>query len=68
HYFQMYDQSALGRYDGENYNIGFVDVCNQPYEELAWAARNSHERVYKVALGEIPAVEEIPEYLPPLCY
>jgi hypothetical protein len=30
HYFQMYDQPALGRYDGENYNIGFLDVCQRP--------------------------------------
>lgn len=68
HYSQMYDPSALGRFDGENYEIGFVDVCNRPYEELAWAARQSHERVYRVALGEVPPVEELPEYLPSLCY
>jgi len=23
HWFTLYDQSALGRYDGENYNIAF---------------------------------------------
>ena len=34
HWFTLYDQSALGRFDGENYNIGFLDVCNRPYEEL----------------------------------
>ncbi len=32
HYFTLYDQSALGRFDGECYNIGFLDVCNRPYE------------------------------------
>ena len=30
HWFTMYDQSALGRFDGENYNIGFFDICNRP--------------------------------------
>ncbi len=64
HYFNIYDQSALGRFDGENYNIGFLDVCNRPYEPLAAAARRSHERLYAVAAGQIPPVEEQPEYLP----
>jgi hypothetical protein len=64
HYFQCYDQSALGRFDGENYNIGFLDVCNRPYEPLAGAARASHERVYQVALGQVEPFSEQPEYLP----
>lgn len=55
HYFTLYDQSALGRFDGENYNIGFVDVCNRPYEALGSAARESHERLYEVAADKTPA-------------
>jgi hypothetical protein len=51
HWFTLYDQSALGRFDGENYNIGFLDVCNRSYEPLASAARESHERLYEVAAG-----------------
>ena len=27
HYFQCYDQFVLGRFDGENYNIGLFDIC-----------------------------------------
>lgn len=64
HYFTMYDQSALGRFDGECYNIGFLDVCNRPYPELCAAARASHERVYAVATGELPPFDDAPEYLP----
>ena len=64
HYFQMYDQAALGRYDGENYNIGFVDVCGKAYAESAEAARVAHERMYRVAAGLEAATEEAPEYLP----
>ncbi|MFP4054138.1 MAG: hypothetical protein ACLFV7_09770 [Phycisphaerae bacterium] len=52
HYFQMYDQSALGRFDGENYNIGLLDVCHRPYEPLTAAARESHRRMYDVAAGK----------------
>lgn len=66
HYFTLYDQSALGRFDGENYNIGFLDVCNRPYEELAAAARITHERLYRIASGEEPPTRERPEYLPRL--
>lgn len=68
HYFQFYDQSALGRSDGENYNIGLLDVCNRPYEELAGAARASHERMYRVADGQTPPYADKPEYLPKLFY
>jgi len=66
HYFTLYDQSALGRFDGENYNIGFLDVCNRPYEPLAEAARQSHERLYAVAAGELKPFDDAPEYLPKL--
>lgn len=66
HYFTLYDQSALGRYDGENYNIGFLDVCNRPYEPLVSSARQSHERMYQIAEGTIRACEDAPQYYPPL--
>ena len=66
HYFTLYDESALGRFDGENWNIGFLDVCNRPYEALAAAARIAHERMYAVASGQADAYDEPPEYLPRL--
>jgi hypothetical protein len=64
HWFTLYDQSALGRFDGENWNIGFLDVCNRPYEEIGAAARASHERLYQVAQGEVKPYDDAPEYLP----
>jgi len=66
HHFTLYDQSALGRPDGENYNIGFLDVCNRPYEPLVAAARESHSRMYHLAAGEIEPYDDEPEYLPKL--
>ena len=33
HYFQLNDQPYLGRFDGENYNIGLVDVCCKEYSD-----------------------------------
>jgi hypothetical protein len=62
HWFTLYDQSALGRADGENYNIGFLDVCHRPYEELAAAARVTHRRLYAVADGSEPPFGENPQY------
>jgi hypothetical protein len=63
HYFILYDESALGRFDGENYNIGFLDVCNRPYEPMAKAARQTHERLYQVAAGDLAPFSDAPEYL-----
>ncbi len=68
HWFTLYDQSILGRSDGENYQIGFLDICNQPYEEISAAARASHERLYAVARGETQPFDQAPAYLPRLFY
>ena len=54
----------MDRFDGENYNIGFLDVCNRPYEALTQAARASHERLYPVAAGVQPPYNDEPVYLP----
>jgi hypothetical protein len=66
HWFTLYDQSALGRFDGENYNIGFLDICHRPYTELGNAAIASHERMYEVAAGRQQAFTDAPQYLPKL--
>jgi hypothetical protein len=66
HWFTMYDESALGRYDGENYNIGFFDVCNRPYDEIGRAAIATHERMYDVAAGKAEPFTAKLDYLPKL--
>lgn len=39
HWFQYIDEPVTGRwFDGENYNIGLVDVTDTPYPELIGAA------------------------------
>jgi hypothetical protein len=37
-WFQYYDQPTHGRYDGENFNFGLVDVHGRPYEALTAVA------------------------------
>jgi hypothetical protein len=60
HWFQWSDQPVLGRMDGENYNIGFVDVANRPYVELVRAARETHDRLAAVHAGKTPPFAERP--------
>jgi hypothetical protein len=66
HWFTLYDQSALGRFDGENYQIGFVDICNKPHEAICNAAIKSHEAIYQIADATIAPYDDVPEYLPKL--
>jgi hypothetical protein len=39
HWFQYGDQATTGRPDGENYQIGLLDVCDTPYPETIRAVR-----------------------------
>ena len=68
HYFQCYDQFVLGRFDGENYNIGLFDVCLQPYQEMAAAVKAASSRVYAIHAGEVPPTQDKPESLPMIAY
>ncbi len=68
HYFQWNDQPILGRFDGENYNIGLFDICNQPHEELLEHLKISHEKVYQVASGEEKPYDKVIEKVPQIFY
>jgi hypothetical protein len=49
HWFQYRDQPATGReLDGENYQIGFVDVADTPYPEIVGAARELGGTLYEL--------------------
>lgn len=60
HWFQYYDEPTHGRSDGENYNMGLVDIHNQPYEELVAAFRS-------VEVNRIHARAELPPRPEPSC-
>jgi hypothetical protein len=47
HWFQYLDQPTTGRSDGENYQIGFVDICDKPYPEIVQAAREIGNSMYE---------------------
>ena len=61
HWFQWLDQPVTGRNDGENYNIGFIDVTDQPYAEMVAAAKLTHSRLFEIHRGTIPPLDQRPK-------
>jgi hypothetical protein len=51
HWFQWTDEANTGRMDGENYNIGLIDVTDRPYPEFIKAAQETHKRIFAVHSG-----------------
>lgn len=47
HWFQYTSEPTSGRGDGENYQVGFVDLCDTPYEETISAARAVGGEMYE---------------------
>ncbi|MHC4678885.1 MAG: beta-galactosidase [Planctomycetota bacterium] len=50
HWFQYKDQATTGRGDGENYQIGFLDICDKPYPEIVLASRDVGDDLYEYRL------------------
>jgi len=48
HWFQFADQATTGRGDGENYQIGFVDIADTPYPETIAASRAVGAELYQI--------------------
>ena len=46
HWFQYVDQPVTGRNDGENYHIGFVDICDTPDSAMVNASRDITSKMY----------------------
>jgi hypothetical protein len=60
YWFTWRDEPVLGRMDGENYNIGFVDVTDRPYDELIEAAKVTHKRLMDVHSGKLTPFAQHP--------
>jgi hypothetical protein len=61
HWFAWGDEPVLGRMDGENYNIGFVDAMDRPYPELVAGAKATHTRLFDVHSGKVAPFSERPK-------
>jgi hypothetical protein len=66
HYFILNDQALLGRFDGENYQIGLVDCCHTPYAEFVIGVQQAHERIYELRQGKTEPFNQRAEELPRL--
>ncbi len=47
HWFTYYDQPVMGRVDGENGRIGFVDVTDRPYAPMVAMSRKVGASIYE---------------------
>lgn len=50
HWHQFSDQATTGRFDGENFQVGFTDVCDTPYADTVNAAREIGQNMYDIRL------------------
>jgi len=66
--YRRYVESVIGRFDGENYQIGFVDVCHTPYRELVEAAKTAHRRLYPVMEGRLKPFDVPAKTVPAIRY
>jgi hypothetical protein len=61
HWFTWRDEPVLGRNDGENYNIGFVDAMDRPYPELVEGVKATMRRLFDVHAGKAAPFKERPK-------
>ena len=61
HWFQYYDEPMFGRGDGENYNMGLVDIHDRPYEELTqMVAKLPIEAMHQTSADTPPPQKTLP--------
>ena len=51
HWHQFSDQACTGRFDGENYQVGFTDICDSPYYETVDKVREAGYDMYAIRSG-----------------
>ncbi len=62
-YFTWNDQDVLGRFDGENYNCGLIDVTNVPYPEQTAAMMETARRLCAVHAGQETPFADRPAHI-----
>lgn len=60
-WFTWTDQPLFGRGDGENYNIGLIDITNRPYEWMVRAIQDVNRNCYDVHAGKQKAFDTLPD-------
>jgi hypothetical protein len=68
HWFQYYDEPKGGRPDGEDYNMGLVDIYDRPYEEVVASFQSTNSllpRFHGQANLSRPRLQDAPVVLIP---
>jgi len=53
HWHQYADQATTGRFDGENFQNGFLDVCDTPYPETIEKVRKIGYKMYEIRFKHV---------------
>ena len=64
HWFQYADEPSGGRGDGENFNMGLVDIHNQPYQGLVAALKKANAEVPAIHAASAVRTPPQPAVLP----
>ncbi|HAZ02599.1 MAG: hypothetical protein A2W90_16160 [Bacteroidetes bacterium GWF2_42_66] len=48
HWHQFSDQATTGRFDGEDFQVGFTDICDKPYPETIEKIREVGYNMYNI--------------------
>ncbi len=61
-WFQYFDEPTLGRYDGENFNFGLVDIHDKPYADVtrAFTKANLTEKKLRSTHARLDASVGVP--------
>jgi len=51
HIYQYIDQPTTGRFDGENYNNGFVTITDTPHKDFIEKVRETNHKIYAIRLN-----------------
>jgi len=65
-YFEFNDQPFLGRFDGECFQIGLIDICNKPYKEVVKYVEETGAYMYDFRQGKRKPDEYTPDVWAPL--
>ena len=59
HWFEWVDEPVTGRNDGENYNIGWVDVTDRPYRDFIREAIATNAHLDRIHSGKVPPTKRV---------
>ena len=59
HWFQYIDEPITGRFDGENYNVGFIDIADNPHSDFIEKVKETTYSMYKYRKNTVINAKEL---------